>query len=67
MIVLRVVFEDLRLLFVIEGPYELVDTKVFPPFFAIYEPNHSFQRRAVDVNGKHLHLLCMVDVELSCT
>ena len=67
MIVLRIVLEDLGLLFVIEGPYELVDTKVFPPFFAVYEPNRFIQRAAIDVDGKHLHLLCLVDVELSCT
>lgn len=67
MIVLRVVLENLRLFFVIEGPYELVDTKIFPPFFAVYEPSIVPQLAAIDVNGKYLHLLCVVDVKLSCT
>ena len=42
MIVLRVVLEDLRLLFVFEGPYELIDAKVFSPFFTVYEPDSFF-------------------------
>lgn len=66
MIVLRIVLENLRLLSVIEGSYELVDTKVFSPFFAVYEPSIFFQITAIDLSIKHLHLLCMVDVELSC-
>lgn len=66
MIVLWVVLEDLRLLYVIKCPYELVNTKVFPPFLAIYEPDIFSQITAIDLNGKYLHLLCMVDVELSC-
>ena len=66
MIVLRVVLEDLRLLFVIEGPYELIDAKVFPPFFTIYKPGTSSQLPAIDLNSKYLHLLCLFDVELSC-
>lgn len=65
MIVLRVVFEDLWLLYVIEGPYELVNTKVFPPFFAVYEPGVFSQPTAIDLNGKYLHLLRLVDDELS--
>lgn len=66
MIVLRVVLEDLRLLFVIEGPYELVDAKVFPPFFTIYEPSIFSQLPTIDLDSKYLHLLCLFDVELSC-
>ena len=65
-IVLRVVLENPRLLFVIEGPYKLVDTEVFPPFFAVYEPGVFSQLTVIDLNVKYLHLLCMVDVELSC-
>ena len=38
MIVLRVVLEDFRLLFIIEGSYELVDTEVFSPLLTVYEP-----------------------------
>lgn len=51
MVVLRVVLEDFRLLFVVKGPYELVDAKVFPPFFAVYKPRILPQLTAVDVNG----------------
>ena len=65
MIVLRVVLEDPRLLFVIEGPYELVDTKVFPPLFTVYEPGIFSQLRAINLNGKYLHLFGKVYVELS--
>ena len=49
MIILRVILEDFRLLFVIEGPYELVDTKVFSPFFAVYEPCTISQLTALGV------------------
>ena len=49
MVILWVILEDFRLLFVIEGPYELVDTKVFSPFFAIYEPYILSQLKALSV------------------
>lgn len=66
MIVLRVVLEDFRLLCVIKGPHELIDTKVFSPFFAVHEPRIFPQLTAIDLKGKYLHLLGMVDIELSC-
>lgn len=49
MIVLWVVVEDLRFLDVIERPYELIDAKVFSPFFAVYEPSVFSQLTALDV------------------
>ena len=66
MIVLRVVLKDFRLLCVIEGPYELVNSKVFSPLFAVYEPGAFSQLTALIVSGQHIHLPCMVDIELSC-
>ena len=45
-IVLWVILKDLWLLFVIEGPYELVNTKVFSPFFAVYEPGSLLSARS---------------------
>lgn len=51
MIVLWVVLEDLRFLNVIKRPYELIDTKVFSPFFAVYEPGVFPQLTALDVSG----------------
>ena len=66
MVVLWVVFEDIRLLFVIESPYKFVNTKVFPPFFAVYKPSMPSQLTDPEVHKEYLHLLCMADVELSC-
>ena len=51
MIVLRVVLEDFRLLYVVEGPYKLINTKVFPPFFTVYEPGVFPQLRALAATG----------------
>lgn len=50
MIVLWVVLEDLRFLDVIERPYELVDAKIFSPFFAVYEPSVFSQLTALGVS-----------------
>ena len=49
MVILWVILEDFRLLFVIEGPYELVNTEVFSPSFAVYEPCIVFQLTALGV------------------
>lgn len=38
MVVLRVVFEDLGLLFVVEVPHKVIYLEVFPPFLTLNEP-----------------------------
>ena len=67
MIVLRVVLKDFRLLCVIKGSHELVDTKVFSPFFAVHEPRMTPQPTFIDLKDRYSHLLGLVDIELSCT
>ena len=37
-VVLRVVFEDLGLLFVVKAPDEVVNAELLSPFLAFYEP-----------------------------
>ena len=51
MVILWVILEDFRLLFVIEGPYELVNIKVFSPFLAVYEPCILSQLTALGVRN----------------
>lgn len=37
-IILWIVFEDLRLLFIVEASNQFINTKIFPPLLAVYEP-----------------------------
>lgn len=46
-IILGIVFEHFRFLFVVEVPDEVVDTEFLPPFFAVNEP-------AIPVSREHL-------------
>jgi len=40
-VILRIVLEDLWLLFVLKVPYEVVDLEVLPPFLAVDEPEEN--------------------------
>lgn len=74
MVVLRVVLEDFGALFVVECSDEVVNAslELFSPFLAVGKPgacslvSQSLPKqrycRVIDC----LHLLCKVDVELSC-
>lgn len=65
-IVLNVVFEHFRLLFVVKVFQKVVHAKVFPPFLAINEPLLPSDDIIETAAMEKIHLFGQVDVEFPC-
>ena len=66
-IVLRVVFEDLRLLLVFKGADQVIGPELLAPLFVLDEPSMYQLRPSVSQIQWNSHLLAQLDVEFACS